>query len=85
MENIYANLCRLADKRGFPRPVALPPDQYLGQLIEAFPGQERPLQRITLGYMRTHYGEIRLPDSDLKAMIGDYQSILRSIENEAEN
>lgn len=85
MENIYANLCRLADNRGFPRPVALPPDQYLPQLKEAFPGQERPLQRITNGYMRTHYGEIRLPDSDLQEMIGDYQSILHSVEEEAEN
>ena len=84
MENIYANLCRLADKRGFPRPVALPPDQYLGRLIEAFPGQERPLRHITLGYMRTHYGEIELPPSDLQEMIGEYESILRSVEAKAE-
>lgn len=85
MENIYANLCRIADNRGFPRPVALPPDQYLPQLKQAFPGQDRPLQRITNGYMRTHYGEVDLPSTDLHEMIGDYQSILSAVEEEAEN
>ncbi|MEM8859555.1 MAG: DUF4129 domain-containing protein, partial [Chloroflexota bacterium] len=83
MENIYANLCRLADKRGYPRPVALPPDEYLSQLVAAFPGQEKPLRRITNGYMRTHYGEIQLPESDLQEMIVDYQSIVNSVEDEA--
>ena len=40
VQNIYANLGRLARGRGYPRPPAQPPDDYLPVLVQAFGGFE---------------------------------------------
>ena len=43
VENMYANVCRLARQQGFPRPPAQPPDDYLPTLQQVFSQQEAPL------------------------------------------
>ncbi|MFK7805747.1 MAG: DUF4129 domain-containing protein, partial [Anaerolineae bacterium] len=66
IEDMYANMCRLAGRRGFPRAVSQPPDQYLVDLFQAFPGQNDQLAQLTGGYMRSHYGEIALPAAEMQ-------------------
>ena len=82
IEDMYANMCRLADRRGFPRAVSQPPDQYLSDLIEAFPGQNKPLSELTGGYMRSHYGEIALPAAEIQQLKIAYQQVVDSIGKE---
>ena len=54
---IYANLVRLAAARGFPRPPALTPYEFLPTLRRAFAGAEPDVERITEAYVAVHYGE----------------------------
>jgi hypothetical protein len=75
VENIYANVSRLARKRGFGRPPAMPPDEYLAALVEAFPGQDGALARITAAYMRVHYGDTPVNKEELKQLQADYANI----------
>jgi hypothetical protein len=75
VENIYANLCRIARRRGYPRRPALPPDDYLPQLAQAFPGQDEPLARITAAYMRVHYGDRPVSLDELSALRADYRAV----------
>jgi hypothetical protein len=75
VQNIYANLCRLARQRGHPRRPAQPPDDYLPVLARAFPGQEEPLGRITAAYMRVHYGERPVSQAELACVRADYQRV----------
>lgn len=78
VQNIYANLCRLARQRGHPRRPAQPPDDYLPVLARAFPGQEEPLARITAAYMRVHYGERPVSPAELARVRADYQRVRAS-------
>ena len=57
VENIYANLCRIAWQRGHARLPSQPPDAYLPILLRAFPDADERLRRITNAYMRVHYGD----------------------------
>ncbi len=75
VENIYANLVRLARQRGHPRPPAQPPDEYLPALIQAFPGHDPALERITTAYMRVHYGDHPVSGEELRALRHDYAQI----------
>jgi hypothetical protein len=75
VQNIYANLCRLARRRGYSRPPAQPPDLYLPTLAQAFPGHEKRLERITIAYMRVHYGERPVTFAELAGLAADYQVI----------
>lgn len=75
MENIYANLCRLARQRGHPRRPSQPPDDYLPVLVRAFGGHEEALARLTNAYMQVHYGDQPLSWSDLARLRADYQRI----------
>jgi len=72
VQNIYANLCRLARQRGFARRPAQPPDDYLPTLARAFSGQEEALARITAAYMRVHYGEQPVSLTELAQLRADY-------------
>jgi hypothetical protein len=47
VENIYANLSRIARGKGFPRPAAYGPDKYLPILYQAFPDHEAELNTVT--------------------------------------
>ncbi len=75
VENIYANLLRLARSQGHPRPPALPPDEYLPRLQAAFPGQEEALARITQAYMQVHYGDRPVDPRALAQLRDDYANI----------
>jgi hypothetical protein len=75
VQNIYANLCRLARRRGFPRRPAQPPDDYLRLLERAFAGQEAALARITAAYMRVHYGDRPVGADELAGLRADYRQV----------
>ena len=78
VQNIYANLCRLARGRGYPRHPAQPPDDYLSVLAQAFPSQEEALSRITSAYMRVHYGDQSVTAVELAQLRGDYNQVRKS-------
>ena len=59
IQNIYANMSRLARRRGYPRHPSQPPDDYLTTLADAFPGRGEETERITAAYMRVEYGDVR--------------------------
>ncbi len=75
VQNMYANLGRLARERGYPRMPSQPPDAYLPQLQQAFPGQADRLDRMTQAYMRVHYGDLSVEDEELDALREDYEHI----------
>jgi hypothetical protein len=75
VKNIYANVSRLASKRGFARPPAMSPDVYLRLLGQAFPGQEERLTRLTLAYMRVHYGDEPVAQDELAQLQEDYAQL----------
>jgi len=75
VENLYANLCRLARQRGQPRLPAEPPDAYLPRLALAFPGQEDGLGVITEAYMRVYYGEQTVSGEELENLRGLYENV----------
>jgi hypothetical protein len=78
IQSIYANLARLARRRGYPRRPAQPPDDYLPVLCRAFSGQDLALARITAAYMSVHYGDRTIALDELVALRNDYHRIRRS-------
>jgi hypothetical protein len=82
VQNMYANLCRLAGQRGYARHPALPPDRYLPVLVEAFGGHQEALSRITVAYMRVHYGDRAVSFGELALLRKDYDRV-RGAEQEA--
>jgi hypothetical protein len=78
VQNIYVNLCRLARQRGYPRHPAQPPDNYLPVLAQAFPDQEQALSRITVAYMRVHYGDQSVTTAELAQLRHDYDQVRTS-------
>jgi hypothetical protein len=75
VQNMYANLCRLAGHRGYPRHPAQPPDRYLPLLVEAFGGHQGAISRITMAYMRVHYGDRTLGFRELASLRRDYDEV----------
>lgn len=82
IQNIYANLCRLAARAGHPRAPSTPPDAYLPALSAVFAGQDEALNAITNAYMRVHYGDHPLTARELAALQADYRRIRRGGEKE---
>ena len=82
VQNMYANLCRMAGRRGYPRHPAHPPDRYLLRLVQAFGGQQEALARITSAYMRVHYGDRAVTVAELVQLRRDYENV-RTAESEA--
>lgn len=78
VQNIYANLCRLARQRGYPRRPSQPPDDYLPVLARVFAGQEEALGRITTAYMRVHYGDQPVSAAELLQLRQDYQHVRKA-------
>jgi hypothetical protein len=78
VQNMYANLCRLARQRGYPRRPAQPPDDYLPVLEQAFAGQGEVLARITAAYMRVHYGDQIIGPAELAQLRQDYDQVRRT-------
>ncbi len=78
VENLYANLCRLARQRGQPRQPSEPPDDYLPRLALAFPNQEEGLSIITEAYMRVYYGEQTVSGEELERLRGVYENVRKA-------
>ncbi len=78
VQNIYANLCRLARRRGHPRRPAQPPDDYLPVLVDTFGGYEDQLDRLTAAYMRVHYGDHPVTRAELSQLREDYRAVQES-------
>jgi hypothetical protein len=76
VENIYANLVRLARRRGYPRPPSEAPDRFLATLQRAFPSHDDRLARITNAYLRIHYGEQPMAPGELEQLRADYAEII---------
>ena len=75
VQNIYANVSRLARDRGYPRRPAQPPDDYLPALTRALGGFEEQLARITAAYMRVHYGDHPVSRAELARLREDYRAV----------
>ncbi len=75
VRNLYANVCRLAARRGAPRPLDVAPDSYLHTLRGLFPGADEALGRLTIAYMRVHYGDIPTDPVELETLRADWESI----------
>ncbi len=76
VENMYANVTRLAGERGYPRPISQPPDIYLRTLFAAFPAHDEQLYRLTAAYMRAHYGDMEIDSDELAVIREDYRVLL---------
>jgi hypothetical protein len=76
VQNMYANLSRLARRRGFPRRPAQSPDRYLPELRSAFPGHSAELTRLTQAYMQVDYGERPITEAQLATLQQDYAAVL---------
>jgi hypothetical protein len=75
VENIYANLSRIARSKGFPRHPAQGPDKYLPRLLQAFPDHEAELTSITAAYNRVRYAERPITPEELDALRAAYVAI----------
>lgn len=75
VENLYANLCRLARQRGQARQPTEAPDAYLPRLALAFPGQEAELSILTEAYMRVYYGEQPVERTELEQLRQLYERV----------
>jgi hypothetical protein len=83
VENIYANLARLARGKGFPRHPAQGPDRYLPILMQAFPGFETELTTITAAYNRVRYAERSITPEELESLRAAYAAITAPPEGES--
>ncbi len=61
IRRIYAQLAHLAAERGYPRPTATTPYEYLDVLQRAFADSQGEVALITEAYVNAHYGQ--LPDT----------------------
>jgi hypothetical protein len=75
VENMYANLSRLARRKGFPRRPAQGPESYLETLNQAFPAHEAELSAITLAYLRVRYAERPVTAQELETLRTAYASV----------
>ena len=66
IKKIYASLVRLAEVRGYPRPAAQTPYEYLDTLHLALPDSEAEVAAITGAYVGVHYGELPHGAEDLQ-------------------
>lgn len=82
VENIYANLSRLARRKGYPRHPAQGPDSYLPALNQAFPGHEAELSAITAAYLRVRYAERPITAQELDTLRAAYAAITTPPEND---
>lgn len=78
VRNIYANMARLAARRGFPRNKARTPYEYLPDLLAAFPQAAAEAQAITDAYVAVHYGELPASRAELDALRAAYARLWAS-------
>jgi large-conductance mechanosensitive channel len=75
IRNIYGNVQRLAEQRGFPRHQAQTPNDYLPTLLSVFPDQEKALRRITAAYNDFEYGHVSTDPAELEQLRSDWQAV----------
>lgn len=80
IRKIYASLVRLAEIRGYPRPAAQTPYEYLHTLYCAFPGSEAEVETITEAYVGVHYGELPHSADDLQRIRECWATVRRQDE-----
>jgi hypothetical protein len=78
VRNIYANMGRLARKRGYPRHKARTPYEYLPDLRIAFPEAGAEAQLITEAYVAVHYGELPTSRDQMDALRAAYERLKES-------
>jgi hypothetical protein len=83
VENIYANLARLARRKGYPRHPAQGPDRYLPVLNQAFPGYEAELAAITTAYLHVRYAERPITPQELESLRAAYLTIITPAQDDA--
>jgi hypothetical protein len=76
VENIYANLTRLARRRGFPRAASEDPTRYLARLYLAFPDHRPELDAITAAYLVVHYAERPIQPDELARVRAAYEAVI---------
>jgi len=76
VRHIYANVVRLAERRGFPRSPAQTPNEFLPELQRAFPACDSDLSNITEAYVRVHYGEAPSSLQELEALRSCWRRVL---------
>jgi hypothetical protein len=64
----YAQMVRLAAKRGYPRAVSQTPYEFRAVLREAFPAAQEEVSTLTEAYVRVHYGEVPESADALRAV-----------------
>jgi hypothetical protein len=77
IRRIYANLVRLAARRGFPRRDAETPYEFMRDLRETLPGATAEERAITDAYVRVHYGE-HTPAADEVAKVKEAWKRIRA-------
>ena len=82
VRNIYANMGRLARKRGYPRHKARTPYEYLPDLRAAFPEAGAEAEAITDAYVAVHYGELPTSRDQMEALRAAYERLKESPEPE---
>ncbi len=75
VHNIYANVERLAARRGLPRRPAETPYEYLPRLATVFPGHDEALQHITEAYVRVQYGGRVVSGDDLDRLRAEWEAL----------
>ncbi len=78
VHNIYANVERLAARRGLPRRPAETPYEYQPRLAGIFPGHEESLRHITEAYVRVHYGGRAISGDELDRLRAEWESLKAS-------
>ncbi|MCR4405602.1 MAG: DUF4129 domain-containing protein [Anaerolineae bacterium] len=75
VRKIYASLVDLATEKGFPRPQAATPYEYLPTLRRAFPQHGQEVGSITEAYVQVHYGEVPTSEGALVYLQGCWERI----------
>jgi hypothetical protein len=83
IRNIYGNVQRLAEDRGFPRHQAQTPNDYLPTLISIFPDQEDALSHITAAYNDFEYGHVSTDPAELESLRNDWQAVQQAASRSA--
>ncbi len=75
IRHIYANMQKLAARRGHPRDPAWTPNDYLPALQRAFPGQDEALRHITDVYNDYEYGHVSIEPAELERLRAAWESL----------
>jgi len=75
VRRVYAQMCRVAGERGYPRDASQTPHEYLQILPQAFPGREEEVQSITEAYEQVHYGETPATPEQLDEVQASWQRL----------